>query len=175
MTHRERFVKCMHFQPVDHVPDEEFGYWSENLHVWQQQGVPDNVTNLEAYFKFAPRSGTGGHTGFSYGFKSEVVEETDTYRIIIDGDGAKQQVFTDGTSTIPHYIEFGLKGRKEWEELYKPRLDIDNPSRYPENGGNWEQTKATLNDPNWSIPVIGLVLREFPCSAMMTQSLLRKW
>jgi hypothetical protein len=153
MTHRERFVKCMHFQPVDHVPDEEFGYWSENLHVWQQQGVPDNVTNLEAYFKFAPRSGTGGHTGFSYGFKSEVVEETDTYRIIIDGDGAKQQVFKDGTSTIPHYIEFGLKGRKEWEELYKPRLDIDNPSRYPENGGNWEQTKASLNDPNWSIPV----------------------
>jgi uroporphyrinogen decarboxylase len=143
----------MHFQPVDHIPDEEFGYWSENLAVWKQQGLPDNVTNLEAYFKFAPRSGVGGNTGFSFGFKSEVIEETDTYRIVIDGNGAKLQEFKDGSSTIPHYIEFGLKGRKEWEELYKPRLDIDNPSRYPENRADWEQIKARLNDPNWEIPV----------------------
>ncbi len=153
MTHRERFVKCMHFQPVDYIPDEEFGYWSENLNVWKQQGVPDNVTNLEAYFKFAPRSGVGGNTGFSYGFKSEVLEETDTYRIVTDGNGAKLQEFTDGTSTIPHYLEFGLKGRKEWEELYKPRLDIDNPKRYPENREDWEQIKARYNDPNWDIPI----------------------
>jgi len=153
MTHRERWVNCMHFKPVDYIPDEEFGYWSENLAVWKQQGVPDNVTNLEAYFQFAPRSGVPAGLGFSYGFESKVLEETDTYRIIQDGDGAKQQVFTDGSSTIPHYIEFGLKGRKEWEELYKPRLDIDNPSRYPENRSDWEQIKTRLNDPNWNIPI----------------------
>jgi uroporphyrinogen decarboxylase len=143
----------MHFKPVDYIPDEEFGYWSENLAVWKQQGVPDNVTNLEAYFQFAPRSGVPAGLGFSYGFESKVIEETDTYRIIQDGDGAKQQVFKDGSSTIPHYIEFGLKGRKEWEELYKPRLDIDNPSRYPENRSDWEQIKARFNDPNWGIPI----------------------
>jgi hypothetical protein len=153
MNHRERFIRCMHFQSVDHIPDEEFGYWSENLEVWKQQGVPDNVTNLEAYFQFAPRSGVPVGTGFSYGFESKVIEETDEYRIFVDGDGAKQQVFKDGTSTIPHYLEFGLKGRKEWEELYKPRLDIDNPSRYPENRSDWEQIKARFNDPNWDIPV----------------------
>ncbi len=33
MNARERWVRCMHFQPVDHVPDEEFGYWSEKLAV----------------------------------------------------------------------------------------------------------------------------------------------
>ncbi len=153
MNHRERWVRCMHFQPVDHVPDEEFGYWAENLNVWKQQGLPDNVTNLEAYFKFAPRSGVPVGLGFSYGFESKVIEETDRYKIIINGEGAKQQIFKDGSSTIPHYIEFGLKGRKEWEELYKPRLDIDNPSRYPENRSDWEQIKARFNDPNWGIPV----------------------
>lgn len=153
MNHRERWVRCMHFQPVDHVPDEEFGYWAENLNVWKQQGLPDNVTNLEAYFKFAPRSGVPVGLGFSYGFESKVIEETDKYRIIINGEGAKQQIFKDGSSTIPHYIEFGLKGRKEWEELYKPRLDIDNPSRYPENRSDWEQIKARFNDPSWGIPV----------------------
>jgi len=143
----------MHFQPVDRIPDEEFGYWSENLAVWKQQGVPEDVTNLEAYFQFDSRSGVGGNTGLMPGFASETVEQTDKYRIIRNGDGALQQVFTDGTSTIPHYIDFGLKGRKEWEEIYKPRLNIADPSRYPENRSDWEQTKAQLNDPNWSLPI----------------------
>ena len=31
MTHRERWVRWMHFQPVDYIPDEEFGYWAENF------------------------------------------------------------------------------------------------------------------------------------------------
>lgn len=153
MNARERWVRCMHFQPVDHVPDEEFGYWSENLSVWKQQGLPDDVTNLDAYFQFAPRSGIPVHTGLIPGFETEVVKETDRYVIIRNGDGALQQVFKDGTSTIPHYIEFGLKGRKEWEELYKPRLNISEPSRYPENRSDWEQIKARFNDPNWGIPV----------------------
>ncbi len=153
MNHRERWVRCMHFQPVDHVPDEEFGYWSENLRVWKQQGLPEDVTDLDAYFGFAPRSGVPVNFGLIPGFTSRVIEETDKYQIIINGDGAKQQVFKDGTSTIPHYIEFGLKGRKEWEELYKPRLNIADPGRYPENRSDWDRIKARFNDPNWGIPV----------------------
>jgi len=38
MTDRERWVRCTHFQSVDHIPDEEFGYWDENFKVWQEQG-----------------------------------------------------------------------------------------------------------------------------------------
>ncbi|MBD3182884.1 hypothetical protein GF312_11375 [Candidatus Poribacteria bacterium] len=156
MTHRERWIKCMHFQPVDHIPDEEFGYWAENFPVWHKQGLPEDVTNngqADRYFEFAPRSGVPANVGLTPGFKSEVIEETDEYRILVDGNGAKQQVFKDGTSTIPHYLEFGLKGRKEWEEIYKPRLDINLSSRYPENRDDWEQIKARYNDPEWDRPV----------------------
>ena len=156
MNARERWVRCMHFKPVDHVPDEEFGYWEENFKVWQEQGLPKDVNNngqADRYFEFAPRSGIPGSLGLVPGFKSEVIEETDEYRIIVNGEGAKQQIFKDGTSTIPHFIEFGLKGRKEWEELYKPRLDISLASRYPENRDDWEQIKTRLNDPNWDRPV----------------------
>ena len=31
MNSRERWLACMRFQPVDHVPDQEFGYWDETL------------------------------------------------------------------------------------------------------------------------------------------------
>ena len=156
MNARERWVKCMHFQPVDHVPDEEFGYWEENFKVWQAQGMSKDVNNnaqADRYFEFAPRSGVPAGLGLRPGFKSEVLEETDEYRIVMDSDGARRQVFKDGTSTIPHFLEFGLKGRKEWEELYKPRLDVNLASRYPENRDDWEQIKARLNDPNWDRPV----------------------
>lgn len=156
MTHRERWVRWMHFQSVDYIPDEEFGYWAENFPVWQEQGLPKDINDngvADRYFGFHHRSGVGGNLGLSHGFKSETVEETDEYRIFIDGDGVKQQVFKDGHSSIPHYLEFPLKGRKEWEELFLPRLDINLASRYPENRGDWEQIKARYNDPNWHLPV----------------------
>lgn len=156
MTHRQRWVRTMHFQPVDYVPDEEFGYWNENFKVWQEQGLPDNVNDNGAanrYFCFAPRSGVPVGLGLSHGFEKKVIEEDERHRIFIDGDGAKKEVFKDGSSSIPHFLEFPLKGRKEWEELFKPRLDINLESRYPENRDNWEQIKARYNDPDWDRPV----------------------
>lgn len=156
MNARERWVRCMHFQSVDHVPDEEFGYWAENFPIWQKQGLPKDINDngaADRYFQFASRSSVPSGLGLVPGLKSEVIEETDEYKIITDSNGAKQQVFKDGASTIPHYLEFGLKGRKEWEEIYKPRLDVNLASRYPENRDDWEQLKARLNDPNWDKPV----------------------
>ena len=79
MNARERWVRCLHFQPVDHVPDEEFGYWNENFKVWQQQGLPTDVNNngqADQYFEFARRSGVPVSLELRPGFKSEVLEET---------------------------------------------------------------------------------------------------
>ncbi len=158
MNNRERWVRCMHFQPVDHIPDEEFGYWEENSAVWQQQGLPEGInlrddTIANQYFGFSSRSLVPVNLGLVPGFESRVIEETDKYRIFIDTDGVKKEVFKDGQSTIPHYIAFPLKGRKEWEELFKPRLEIKLESRYPENREGWEQIKTQFNDPNWDKPV----------------------
>lgn len=156
MNARERWIRCMHFQPVDYIPDEEFGYWDENFKVWQEQGLPKDINDNESaeqYFDFSLRSEVPVELGLSPGFELKVIEETDKYRIIIDEDGVKGKVFKDGSSTIPHYLEFPLKGRKEWEELFKPRLDIGLTSRYPENRNDWDEIKARYNDPNWNRPV----------------------
>jgi len=148
----------MHFQPVDHIPDEEFGYWGENTKVWQEQGLPEGIdlrdnAQVNQYFSFSSHSGVPVGLGLSPGFEGKVIEETGEYRVVTDSNGAKLKEFKEGGSTIPHYLEFALKGRKEWEELFKPRLKVKLAERYPENRANWEELKTRYNAPSWDKPV----------------------
>jgi len=156
MTPRERWIRTMRFQSVDHVPDEEFGYWDNTFTAWHDQGLPKEVNsngNCDPYFGFAPRSGVPVGIGLTPGFQHEVLEETADYQIVRDGTGVTKQIFTSGKDTIPHYLDYPLKGRKEWEELFKPRLEISLKTRYPENRDDWQAIKDQFNDPNWEIPV----------------------
>jgi len=130
MTPRERFLACMHFEPVDHVPDLEFGYWDETFPVWHEQGLPKWVTNIglaDHYFGFEPHGGFPIGVGLVRGFEYAVVEEHERYRIIRDGEGVLLKQFTDGSSSIPHYLEFPLKTRRDWEDTFLPRLPLDQP------------------------------------------------
>jgi len=146
----------MHFQPVDYIPDEEFGYWEDTLKAWHEQGLPKEINSNEAadrYFGFSPRSEVPTILGLYPPFEPKKIEETEKYEILIDEEGVKKKIFKDGTSTIPHYLEFPLKGRKEWEEIFKPRLNINTPARYPQNHSNWEKIKSLYNSPDWDRPV----------------------
>jgi len=156
MNARERWVRWMHFQPVDYIPDEEFGYWEDTLKAWHEQGLPKEINSNEAadrYFGFSPRSEVPTILGLYPPFEPKKIEETEKYEILIDEEGVKKKIFKDGTSTIPHYLEFPLKGRKEWEEIFKPRLNINTPARYPQNHSNWEKIKSLYNSPDWDRPV----------------------
>ena len=45
MTDRERFVRQMHYQPVDRCFNMEFGYWDENFTSWPiflDNGITNN-------------------------------------------------------------------------------------------------------------------------------------
>ncbi len=42
MNSRERWLACMRFQAVDHVPDEEFGYGMRHF----QPGTPRDCRNI---------------------------------------------------------------------------------------------------------------------------------
>jgi len=156
MNAKERWIRCMHFQPIDHIPDEEFGYWSETFPQWHKQGLPEEIDNnniADEYFGFSPRSTVPVKLGLIPNFERKIIKETEKYQIIIDTDGVKKQIFKDGTSTIPHFLEFPLKGYKEWEELFKPHLDIKLAERYPENRNDWEEIKTQYNNSNWNKPV----------------------
>ncbi|HET6383538.1 MAG TPA: uroporphyrinogen decarboxylase family protein [Armatimonadota bacterium] len=140
MNHRERWVNTMHFRPVDYVPDEEFGYWDDTITVWHDSGLPGWVRNLpqaDLYFGFSPRHTVPVHVGLRPSFEARVLEETDRHRIVLDGNGVKSVIYKDGTSSIPHYLDFSLKTRDDWPE-FKKRLDPTTPGRYP---SDWETRK----------------------------------
>jgi hypothetical protein len=144
MTHRERWVRTMHFQAVDHVPDEEFGWWENTLTLWHEQGLPREIDTLpkgDVYFGFAPRRGVPVHEGLLPGFERNVVGERGDYLLIRDEHGATCEVHKSGRDSIPHFLDFLLKGREEWDREFKPKLDPDDPRRRPQ-GESWERMKA---------------------------------
>jgi uroporphyrinogen decarboxylase len=72
----------------------------------------------------------GGHIELLPAFEEEVLEDTPEYRIFRATDGVVQQDWKH-QSCIPHYIDFTLKGARDWDE-YKKRLQPD-PARIPAN------------------------------------------
>jgi uroporphyrinogen decarboxylase len=152
MTHRERWVRTMHFQQVDHVPDEEFGYWDDTLLAWHEQGLPkeiDDLAKADVYFGFAPRAHVPVHHDLLPGFERQVLEENESYRKIRDEHGAICIVHTSGRSSIPRFLEFALKGRADWEREFRPRLDPSDQRRrdagaFAANQDAWERRDYPL-------------------------------
>lgn len=143
MTHRERWLRTMHFQPADHVPDEEFGWWENTLTTWHEQGLPREIDTLpkgDVYFGFAPRRGIPVHQGLLPGFERRVLEERGEHILIRDEHGATCEIHASGRDSIPHFLDFLLKGREEWEREFKPRLDPNDPRRVPK-GERWQRLK----------------------------------
>jgi len=131
-THRERYWRTMHFKGVDRIPNHEFGYWSETLQRWHNEGLPKEVDcdwKADIFFGFDPTGSVPMDLGWRPAFEHIVLEETDRYKIIRGSDGVKCMVYKDGSSSIPHYIEFPLKGREDWPDI-KRRLDPNDPARY---------------------------------------------
>lgn len=134
MTHRERWLAALHFQLVDHIPDEEFGYWDDTFRVWHEQGLPreiDDNEKADLYFGFAPRAAVPVDYGLRPPFERKVLEDRGEQLLIQDEHGALCLVYASGQSSIPHFLEFRLKDRESWERDFKPRLDPDDPGRLP--------------------------------------------
>ena len=144
-THRERYRRTMHFQSVDRVPNHEFGYWNETLVRWHDEGLPPEVDSngkADIFFGFDPSGGVPIDFGLRPAFEHQVLEETDRYQVIRGADGVKCLIRKDGTSTIPHYLEFPIKNRADWED-FKRRLDPNDPARYT---CDWEAVRESLKD-----------------------------
>jgi len=135
LTSRERFNRCMRFQSVDWVPHYEFGYWDGLKLDWLGEGsIPQRLADsnghvsdavLEGYFGcekmdgFGPRIGTGPHR------KQEVIEETEDKIVYRDGVGVVCQEKKEGIRSIPHFIDFPIKTRSDWNAFRKEFLEME--------------------------------------------------
>ena len=134
MTPAERFKRCMHLEPVDHVVDMEFGYWDEVHTLWESDGLPaglDTHEKMELYFGLERRYRPPVNFLIEPEFGVEEVDIRNGYRYYYDADRVLCRVPTNGLTTMPEHVEYPLKGRREWEQIFKPRYDPDLPGRYP--------------------------------------------
>ena len=127
MTSRERVLAALNHSEGDRVPIHD-SPWATTVRRWHEEGLPAGVTPQQ-YFGFE-FSGTGAD--LTLRMPTEVVEETDEYRIAWDGNGALRKNFRHSTST-PECIDFKIKTAADWY-AWKPKLEIGR-DRVPWEGG----------------------------------------
>ena len=126
----------MNYQPYDRLPVVHFGYWAETLEKWAAEGhitrsqaagwhdgnAIDRAIGAQLGFDFGWGSAFGPNLGLHPPFRRRVVTRfPDGSRHVLNEDGAIVLEKPDVVS-IPSEVDHLLKGRAEWERIFKPRL-----------------------------------------------------
>lgn len=138
MNDRERILAVLNGEDYDRLPLVHFGFLRATLEKWEAEGhidlreldpVGDATPGEE---KLARQLGFDAnyHRVFSPNaridppFESRVLEVTpEGFRKVLTGSGAIVLDSDDNQSISPH-VDHILKGRREWEEEFLPRLEF---------------------------------------------------
>ena len=137
MTHRERALAVLRYQPYDRLPVVHFGFWSGHTpqkwaaegHIskaladaWADGNEADFELGAMLGFDFNWQCMFGGHGGLWPTFDSRVVKTfADGTQHILNGNGVVV-VHRPEAGSIPAEVDHLLKGRTSWEEHYRHRL-----------------------------------------------------
>lgn len=138
----DRYYRTFTYQPVDRVPDIEFGYWPQTIRRWLREGMAIELTEAEQNAMFLAKLDAflgfeaGEHHGIDLRlgmhpvFTEEILERREHSTIMRDSSGAIAERFLNDQdeSSIPHYIEFPIKTPADWEDM-KARHRFDDPIR----------------------------------------------
>jgi hypothetical protein len=155
-TITERYYAFLTGQPVDRIPDIEFGYWPQTVRRWLQEGLPRSLDEwwysererisekeapevltrkLDAFFGFDT---TGEEillrTHFNPAFPQEVISTEGDKTLMRDQDGVVSERYLSNVdeSSIPHFVSFPVRTREDWARMQK-RYQADDPTRsFPE-------------------------------------------
>ncbi|HPZ55415.1 MAG: uroporphyrinogen decarboxylase family protein [Bacillota bacterium] len=136
LTHRERFLRQMHFQTIDRGVHWEFGYWDQTIERWHKEGLPQEITqgegrgSVEAFFGVDPRFSVPIQIGLDPPFSGsiKVLEDKEHSRIVEHPNGMIAEEGKGSTVSIPRYIKMPISGRDDWKR-FKERLDPHSPGR----------------------------------------------
>jgi len=169
VNNRERFLKTLRFQSVDHPPLHVGGPWEPTRRRWESEGLPPEVT-LQEYFGLEPQRShqVGIETMVHPPFEERVLEETDKFIIRIDRHGVKVRNFTDDESGMPEHLEYPIKGPESLPWLGQ-RLDPDTPGRVTDD---WAETARRKQAEGHILSCNGGTYFAFLNEAMGTEPLL---
>jgi uroporphyrinogen decarboxylase len=139
MNSRERTLAVLNYRPYDRLPMVHFGFWNELLDKWAAEGhltpeesnawsdgnAVDAVLSARLGFDFNWSQALGWQTRLFPPIEKKIIEERpDGSRLVLNEDGGTV-IEKQGIVSIPTEVDHLLKGRKEWEEIFKPRLQFD--------------------------------------------------
>ncbi len=151
MNDRQRFNATMHYKSRDRSPIMDFNFWDETLPIWHEQGLPKSVNRLNSDAFFGMDSGieaggriVGVNADLAPHFEEKVIEDLGDHVIEQQADGVRvlRRKFM---GSIPQPQSHLLSDRDSWETHFKPRLDPDNPARYP---ADWDERVKVWTDPD---------------------------
>ena len=166
MNNRERVRAIMHYENVDRVPCVAFGFWTETVDKWADEGYitrevadsykhtgdngPGDRTLMDMLgFDFNWQSCVSGVQALYPGFESKVLEvERDGSQIIQDGNGHIVRV-KPGLDSIPGELGTLLEDREAWETLYLPKLQYSEDRIPAERFKKLAEESKTRQDPLW--------------------------
>jgi len=163
---KQRFLNTMDYKSVDRLPNHELGAWPQTFKRWEKEGLKPftlhgNFFVGEEYFNMDPREFIPVNYGMMPCFEYKVLEKTDDYEIIQDGNGVIRKALIEGTvdggrMSMDQFLRFPVEKPEDWKEL-KKRYEAKLPARYPPE---WKQIRLK----SWKNREHVLVLGE-NCSA----------
>lgn len=138
MTRHERFLATMRYQPVDRPPLWEWAPWTATLRRWQREALGEGK-NAPQYAENENRVQCGVDLWMRPRYEIQELSRDERYitRRTDRGQIERFPSSPDETS-MPEYIGFPVKSRKDWEEL-KSKFDPSDPGRFP---NDWNQRCA---------------------------------
>lgn len=140
MNARERFLRCHHFQSVDHAPFVEIGAWDQTIERWYREGMPRDVDtffylNGNEYFGFERWEWIKINTLMVPGFEYQVIEENERIIVYKGEDGVIHRALKEGMvrgtrMSMDQLISFPVTDRDSFLEM-KKRYNPHSPIRYP--------------------------------------------
>ena len=139
LSHRERFLRVFNFKDVDRVPDYEFGFWGDTIKRWHKEGLPPSLTTMvevELYLNlegFDCLEMIPVNMSLSPLPRYRIVEYKPGGRIVIKDDIGGVYVSPIETSCVAGTLRYPLASKEDWEKHFKPRLNPNDPRRFPPN------------------------------------------
>lgn len=129
LTHRERFLRTLRYEPVDRRPVYLAGPWHDTLARWYGEGLSADVTDVHEYLGVKhlgyQMTNITGVAGIYPPFAEKVLGEDEEFVTKIDGYGRTVRDFKKHTS-FPEWIDFPVKEAADLRRLMDEHFDVAN-------------------------------------------------
>ncbi len=133
MNNRERFLRTMHYAPVDHRPLHLVEPWPDTLARWRREGLPAEVDDVNAYLGVEPLRliNITGTAGIYPPFSSRILREEGEFVVSVDPYGRTVRNFKSHTS-MPEWLDFPVKTAQDLRRILDEHFDVEHlDERYP--------------------------------------------